>query len=111
MLNGGVTVIKDFIIQKGEFKGKGFIASAINLKKWLSRSEVWGNADKEIQGPSDLVDVKSAIDNRNGIYIIIGGFGGGVSGHATLWIGSEKDAFGGHNYISYGGSIYFWELK
>ncbi|MDD3005443.1 T6SS effector amidase Tae4 family protein [Flavobacterium sp.] len=111
LLNGGVTVKKDFLIQKGEFKGKGFIASAINLKDWLSRSEVWGNADEEIQGPSDLVDVKSAIDNRNGIYIIIGGFGGGVSGHATLWIGTQKDAFGGHNYVSYGGSVYFWELK
>jgi len=27
-----------------------------------------------------------------------------------LWIGGEKNAFGGHNNISYGGTIYFWEL-
>ncbi|WP_430613172.1 T6SS effector amidase Tae4 family protein [Flavobacterium sp. JP2137] len=110
LLNGGMTVKKDFIVQKGKFKGKGFIASAVNLKNWLSRSEVWGDADEEIKGPSDVMDVKKTIGEKNGIYIILGGFSSGISGHATLWIGGEKNAFGGHNYISYGGTIYFWEL-
>lgn len=111
LLNGGVNVKKDFLIQEGKFKGKGFIASAINLKKWLNQSSVWGNPDESFTGPADITDVKSEIGNRNGLYIILGGFGAGVSGHATLWLGSEKDVIGGHNYISYGGDVYFWELK
>ncbi len=114
LLNGCMTVKKDFIIQQGEFKGKGFVASAANLKKWLS--EIWSKgdekgADEKIEGPSDIIDVKNIIGERNGVYVILGGFGGGVSGHATLWIGANKDVVGGHNYVSYGGTIYFWELK
>ena len=101
LLNGVVNVRKDFVIQKGKFKGKGFIASAINLKKWLNQSSVWFNPDESFTGPADIIDVKSKIGNRNGVYIILGGFVAGVSGHATLWLGSEKDVIGGHNYISY----------
>jgi hypothetical protein len=111
LLNGGVNVKKDFLIQKRKFKGKGFIASAINLKNWLNQSSVWDSPDETFSGPADITDVKSKIGDRNGVYTIIGGFGGGVSGHASLWVGSEKDVIGGHNYISYGGDIYFWELK
>ncbi len=111
LLNGGVNVRKDFLIQKGKYKGKGFIASAINLKNWLSQSSIWGNPDETFTGPADITDVRSKIGSRNGVYTIIGGFGGGVSGHATLWVGAENDVIGGHNYISYGGAIYFWELK
>ncbi len=96
--------------KNGKFKGKGFIASAVGLKDWLSRNNVWGEADEFIKGPSDITDVKSRLGSRNGIYIIIGGFTGGISGHATLWIGAIKDAFAGNNYVSYGGDVYFWEL-
>ena len=81
------------------------------MKKWLNQSSVWFNPDESFTGPADIIDVKSKIGNRNGVYIILGGFVAGVSGHATLWLGSEKDVIGGHNYISYGGDIYFWELK
>lgn len=111
LLNGGTNVEKNFLIQKGKFKGKGFIASAIGLKKWLSRSDVWGSPDNTIEGPTDLVDVQKFIGNKNGVYIILGGFSADISGHATLWIGATKNAFGGHNYISYGGTVNFWELK
>lgn len=111
LLNGGVNVKKDFLIQKGKFKGKGFIASAINLKNWLSQSSIWGSPDEIFTGPADITDVRSKIGIRNGIYTIIGGFGAGISGHATLWVGSENDVIGDHNYISSGGNIYFWEFK
>lgn len=111
LLNGGVNVRKDFIIQKGKFKGKGFIASAINLKNWLIQSSIWGSPDETFKGPADITDVRSKIGSRNGVYTIIGGFGAGVSGHATLWVGSENDVIGDNNYISSGGDIYFWELK
>lgn len=111
LLNGGVNVRKDFLIQKGNYKGKGFIASAINLKNWLNQSSIWGSPDETFTGPADITDVRSKIDSRNGVYTIIGGFGEGVSGHATLWVGAENDVIGDHNYISYGGDIYFWELK
>ena len=68
LLNSGVDVKKDFLIQLGRFKGKGFIASAINLKKWLNLSSVWGNPDESFVGPADITDVKSKIGNRNGVY-------------------------------------------
>lgn len=110
LLNGGVNVKKDFLIQKGKFKGKGFIASAINLKKWLEMVDVWGQPDEKIVGPADLTDVQNTIGAKNGVYTIIGGFGAGVSGHATLWVGANKNVIGEHNYISLGGDIYFWEL-
>jgi hypothetical protein len=110
LLNAGIDVKKEFIIQKGRFKGKGFIASAINLKKWLGQSTVFGNADEIFSGPADILNVKNTIGNRNGIYIIVGGFGEGISGHASLWVGSQEDVIGGHNYITVGGNIYFWEL-
>jgi len=110
LLNGGMIVSKNFEIKNGKFKGKGFIASAIGLKDWLSRNNVWGEADEFIKGSSDITDVKKRLGSRNGIYIIIGGFNGGISGHATLWIGAIKDAFAGNNYVSYGGDVYFWEL-
>jgi hypothetical protein len=110
LLNGNMNVKREFIIQKGIFKGKFFIASAINLKNWLSQKSIWGKADEIINGPTDLSNVQSIIAGRNGVYIIIGGFSGGVTGHASLWVGSKKDIISIHNYIDYGGDIYFWEL-
>ncbi|AIL45478.1 MULTISPECIES: T6SS effector amidase Tae4 family protein [Elizabethkingia] len=113
LLNGKMSVRKDFEIQKGDFKGKGFIASAGSLKKWLEKESVWGAPDVEVPGPSNITAVANKINEgkiKNGVYIIIGGFGGGVTGHATLWIGANKDVIGGHNYVDYGGSVYFWEL-
>lgn len=77
----------------------------------MGRDNIWGVPNESIKGPSDIVDVKNKIGNRNGVYVIIGGFEAGISGHATLWIGVDKDAFGGNNYVSYGGDVYFWELK
>lgn len=111
LLNAGVTLRVEFKIQKGEFEGKGFIASAKNLKTYLERSDVLGKVDEKIEGISDITKVKRIIGKRNGIYIILGGFGQGITGHATLWIGAKQDVIGGHNYASYGGTIYFWELK
>lgn len=111
LLNGGMDVRKDFLISQGKFKGKGFIASALGLKDWLSKDFVWGSADEKIQGPTNFETVKSKIDGRNGVYIILGGFASDITGHATLWLGNENNVIGGHNYIDYGGTVYFWELK
>jgi hypothetical protein len=111
LLEGKMKVKADFLIAKGKFKGKGFIASAKNLQEWLSKSSVWGDSDEYIENPSSLTDVQNIIGNRNGVYIIIGGFGAGISGHATLWVGTRKNTIGEHNYADNGGNIYFWELK
>lgn len=110
LLNGGMNVPKEFLITKGKFKGKGFIASALNLKNWLSRTSVWDTADEVIEGPTDLSSVQAQINGRNGVYIIIGGFSGGITGHATLWVGSNNNVIGNSNYIQNGGTVYFWEL-
>jgi hypothetical protein len=110
LINAGNEVRKDFVIQQGKYKGKGFIASAINLKNWLSLPSVFGEADEILEAPDNLTNVASTLCQRNGIYIIIGGFGGGVSGHATLWIGKNMNVIGEHNYIDPARTIYFWEL-
>ncbi|MGH1517853.1 T6SS effector amidase Tae4 family protein [Chryseobacterium sp. JK1] len=114
LLKGKMIVRKDFQIQKGDFKDKGFIASAGSLKKWLEKESVWGTADITVTGPSDIKTVANKINEsriKNGVYIILGGFVDGITGHATLWIGNNRDVIGGHNYVSYGGTVYFWELK
>lgn len=111
LLAGGMSVKKDFLISQGTYSGKGFIASALNLKNWLSRQSVWGAADVSITNPSDLASVSAKINGRNGVYIIVGGFGPGISGHATLWVGANNNAIGGNHYVDNGGDVYFWELK
>jgi hypothetical protein len=110
LLNAAITLPKDFIVQVGKFKGKGFIASAASLKKNLSLPAYFGTADIIIKNPASAIEVRNKINNKNGIYIILGGFSGGISGHSTLWIGSQKDVIGGHNYISNSREIHFWEL-
>ena len=111
LLNAGIILTKpDFLVQVGKFKGKGFIASALNLKNCLSQPTYFGDADIIINNPSSLDEVQNRIKSKNGIYIIIGGFGPGVSGHSTLWVGSENNVIGGHNYINNEAVIYFWEL-
>lgn len=110
-LNGGMNVPKDFLIIKGEYKGKGFIASALGLKKCLSKNPVWGLADEEIQRPTDLSTVQSEKDGKNGVYIILGGFASDITGQATLWVGDDNNVIGGHHYFDYGGTVYSWELK
>jgi len=123
LIEAGMDVKQDFLVQDGsEFKKKliqknsengnkriGFIASAKNLQEWLS--SVWGKADVEIKGKTTIEDVQAAINGRNGIYIILGGFDSGASGATTLWLGSSNDALGGLNYVYKGGTVYFWELK
>lgn len=112
LINGGVDITHvSFYVQEGELKGKAIIGNARVLKNWLVK--VWGAPDEKIayyQGRG-LDPVAQTIKDRNGIYIILGGFGGGVTGHATLWIGSQGDVIGGHNYATFEGTIYFWELR
>jgi len=50
LVKSRVDVRKDFLIQDGKFKGKGFIANASRLKDWLSEPDVWGDADLTIEG-------------------------------------------------------------
>lgn len=115
LLEGGMAMKREFNIinPTHKHKGKGFTASAINLKNWLSRNDVFGKADEEITGPTDISKIAKKINNRNGIYIIIPkkGYFVTASGHATLWVGANNDVIGGHNYGDGAGTIYFWELK
>ncbi|MGH1517436.1 T6SS effector amidase Tae4 family protein [Chryseobacterium sp. JK1] len=116
LINGGMTVKTAFRItnKKHAFFNKGFQTSVSGLYNWLSKKEIWGAADIKVTGPSDINTVANKINEgriKNGVYIILGGFGDGISGHATLWIGSHRNVIGGHDYVSYGGTVYFWELK
>lgn len=116
LINGGMKVKTAFKItnKKHIFYDKGFQTSAGGLQAWLIKKDVWGAPDVTITGPSNITAVASKINEgriKNGIYIILGGFGDGISGHATLWIGNNRNVIGGHNYVDYGGTVYFWELK
>lgn len=112
LLEGGMRVRPAFNITNNahKFFGRGFQSSAQGLFNWLSSSTVFGRPDISIEGPTDIESVRKEIGSKNGIYIILGGFSEGITGHATLWIGANKDVVGGHNYADYGGSVFFWEL-
>lgn len=110
----GIDVRKDFIGQTGKMKGKGVIASAIKLRKWLTFK--FGEADLVLKNPKDFAEVSKAINGRQGIYIMHpkkGAFSSAsITGHATLWVGGTyNNAVGLHNYIQEAKSIYFWSLK
>lgn len=112
LLEGGMLVNRAFNITNSahRFKGKGFIASAKDLHAWLSKPAVFGPSDVSIPGPTTLAELKSKLGTKNGIYIMLGGFSQGVSGHATLWIGSQQNVVGGHHYAESPGVVHFWEL-
>jgi hypothetical protein len=107
-----MTVKRSFNItnRAHRFAGRGFVSSAKDLDAWLFRPSVFGNPDISIVGPTTLKDLQSQIGSKNEIYIMLGGFGDGVTGHATLWVGAQKDVIGGHNYADYPGTVHFWEL-
>jgi len=127
LINARVKVRKDFLVQVGDHAGKGFIASASELQKWLSDSETWGNADITIDkndknkyhGKTNLEIIRKKLNGKTGVYIILGGFKNGVTGHATLWTGNnviggkDDDAEDGtySDNIDNGATVYFWELK
>jgi hypothetical protein len=103
------TVRKDFIIRQGDLHGKGIITSAINLKKWLAEPSRFGEPDVKIVSPSSLNDVKVAIGQKKGIYILESNNYKWASGHATLWY--DEHAIGNHDYYDHAKEIFFWELK
>lgn len=129
LTTGGISVRKDFRINNKNFHlyGGGFIASAIGLKNWLSSDDVFGKADiiitEKYKGqPFDknkpditLKEVQDKIGYKNGIYIIIPKSGyfssSAITGHATLWVGRNRDAISGKNHAIGAKEIHFWELK
>ncbi|WP_123806074.1 hypothetical protein [Neisseria chenwenguii] len=85
----------------------------MGLKNWLPLPTAWGEADVIICNPKDLNEVAGKINSgriKNGVYIIIGGFAPPTTGHATLWIGNQRNVIGRHNYIHSGTeqTVYFW---
>jgi len=120
LVKSGMEMRKDFLIQAGELKGKGFIASAKGLKEWLSLPGVWGEVkgipgkiseEEEINEEIALERVAKEIGGRSGVYIILDNGDKRVKDHATLWLGEHGDIIGGHKHLGKGGTIYFWELK
>lgn len=109
LLGANIKVKGDFVIQKGEYKGKGIITSAIKLLEWLSSDSVFGKADIVINSPSSFNDVYSKLKEKKGIYILESNNYRWASGHATLWY--NGNAIGKHNYWKHAKSIHFWELK
>jgi hypothetical protein len=109
LIRAGMTLRKDFNVQVGDLKGKGFIASAINLIKWLSEPEQFGAADIIIKNTVSLADVRSRIGNKRGIYAFESNDYKRASGLTTLWY--NGDAIGGNNCYDLAKEIHFWELK
>ncbi len=110
MLNANIKFEKpEFIVQVGEYKGKGFMTSAEKLK--IEITNYFGDADIIIKKPVSLDAVQAKLGSKNGIYIILGGFNPGITGHSTLWIGKNKNVIGGNHYVNINSEIYFWELK
>ena len=114
LINAKVKIKTEFRIlnPKNPNKDKGIIVNAKLLKNFLT--EEWGEADVIIsKRPKTLNEVAGEINaggERNGVYIILGGFRPPINGHATLWIGAKGDAIGKHSYVN-AGTVYFWELE
>jgi len=114
LINAKMKVMAEFNIlnSKNPNKGKGIIVNAKLLKNFLT--EEWGEADVIIsKRPKTLNEVAGEINaggERNGVYIILGGFRPPINGHATLWIGADRDVIGKHSYVN-ADTIYFWELE
>ena len=127
LLNGGFRINGvGFQVQQGPFKGKNVITSAKVLKNYLLSSSLFGTPDISIKtndtqsdyygskGMITLETLRSEIGNRNGIYIVIPYAGclgwSNITGHATLWVGKNRNVVGGHHYAHIIGELYFWEL-
>lgn len=95
---------------KHRFHSKGIETSARKLQETLTK--MWGQADVIVTNVTTYQQVGDKIGSRNGVYFIIGGFGGRVSGHATLWVGGYKNVIGANHYTQnkVGRTVYFWEL-
>jgi len=119
LINGGIKLKKIYQItnpklpyNNPKFKeGVGFVVRADHLKDLLLKPNYLGEPDVTINKSISLDEVRKVIGSKNGIYIITDCFGGGVTGHATLWVGKNQNVIGGHNYADYGGKIFFWELR
>jgi len=117
-------------IQKNNLglKDKKVIITAKYLKEYLYRRDVWCEADVEIKlskiwNSSNtntnieyaLSYLREEIKGRNGVYIILGGFG--TTGHATLWKSysskngsNPNNAIGKQHCLNEKGTVYFWSL-
>ena len=83
LLGANIKVKGDFVILKGEYKGRRIITSAIKLLKWLSSDSVFGKADIIINSPSCFNDVYSKLKEKKGIYILESNNYRWAIGHAT----------------------------
>ena len=113
LIDAGVTLDQNFIIQGGPFKGKGLNTSAVGLKNELLRK--WGKPDVKIDKVTSLEEVQQKIGpGRSGVFICTPcGFGEGATGHATIWSwwknGLKGGPLDGTTYPEEnGGTIYFW---
>ena len=127
LIKSNMRVKKDFLVQVGKHAGQGFIASAKGLQEWLSQENVWNTADVTVDktdkdtfpGKTNLEIIREKLKGKKGVYIILGGFQKGITGHATLWtgtdvIGGKDDDVEDNTYSSHidnGATVYFWELK
>jgi len=127
LIKANMRVKKDFLVQVGKHAGQGFIASAKGLQEWLSQENVWNTADVTVDktdkdtfpGKTNLEIIREKLNGKKGVYIILGGFQKGITGHATLWtgtdvIGGKDDDVEDNTYSSHidnGATVYFWELK
>lgn len=80
-----------------------------SIKTNDTQSDYYGS-----KGMITLETLRSKIGNRNGIYIVIPYAGcpgwSNITGHATLWVGKNRNVVGGHHYAHIIGELYFGEL-
>ena len=110
-----ISVSKNFIGKEGIMKDKGLIVKASKMKTFLETT--FGKADIHLKAEPaysyTLDKLKTEIGAKNGFYVLIAADPAsfGASGHASLWVGANKDVIGGHNYATNMGEVFFWELS
>jgi len=87
-----------------------FITDVEELRRWLSKNDIWGDPHP-ISAPKNLNALRNnkIMKNKKGVCIISKSGNSNKGSYATLWTGN--DIIGGHDYIGKDCTVYFWELK
>jgi hypothetical protein len=103
------------VVWKGVPKGSRFTAKASSMVKVLTdffgQPEVI-NLPTPIDPNTQYNAIPEKMKGRKGVYVISGGFGEGVSGHADVWNGSTSKGIDENDpnasYFGLTATLYFW---
>lgn len=76
--------------------------------------DFWRNEWEAVADTSEVADIKGVWQKPNrpkweDVYAGCLGWSN-ITGHATLWVGKNRNVVGGHHYAHIIGELYFWEL-